>query len=60
MHIFMDLYLELAPPVYTRPADYAGLKVPEVLQSGHFAKIEEWRNEQALKLTQERRPDLLE
>mgnify|MGYP001584915949 FL=1 len=50
----------LAPPVYTRPADYAGLKVPEVLQSGHFAKIEEWRNEQALKLTQERRPDLLE
>ena len=49
----------LAPPVYTRPADYNGLKVPEVLQSGHFAKIEEWREEQALKITQERRPDLL-
>ncbi len=49
----------LAPPVYTRPADYNGLKVPEVLQSGHFAKIEEWREEQALKITQKRRPDLL-
>ncbi|MBT8327126.1 MAG: tRNA (guanosine(37)-N1)-methyltransferase TrmD [Bacteroidia bacterium] len=49
----------LAPPVYTRPSDYKGLKVPDVLQSGHFAKIEEWRYEQALKLTKERRPDLL-
>ena len=50
----------LAPPVYTRPADYKGLKVPEVLQSGHFAKIAEWRENQALKITEERRPDLLE
>ena len=49
----------LAPPVYTRPAEYNGWKVPDVLQSGHFAKIEEWRQEQALKITQERRPDLL-
>jgi tRNA (guanine37-N1)-methyltransferase len=50
----------LAPPVYTRPADYKGWKVPEILQSGHFAKIEEWRYNQALKITQERRPDLLD
>ncbi|TAD99845.1 MAG: tRNA (guanosine(37)-N1)-methyltransferase TrmD [Bacteroidetes bacterium] len=50
----------LAPPVYTRPADYEGLKVPEILLSGHLAKVEEWRHEQALKHTQERRPDLLE
>lgn len=49
----------LAPPVYTRPAEYNGWKVPDVLQSGHFAKIEEWREQQALKITQERRPDLL-
>ena len=50
----------LAPPVYTRPADYKGLKVPEVLQSGHFGKIAEWREEQAIKITEERRPDLLD
>ena len=50
----------LAPPVYTRPADFRGMKVPEVLQSGHFANIEKWREEQALKITKERRPDLLE
>ncbi len=50
----------LAPPVYTRPAEYRGMKVPDVLQSGHFAKIEAWRDEQALKITQERRPDLLD
>ncbi len=49
----------LAPPVYTRPADYKGLKVPEILLSGNFPKIEKWREEQALKRTQERRPDLL-
>ncbi len=49
----------LAPPVYTRPADFRGNGVPEVLLSGHFAKIEAWRDEQALKRTQERRPDLL-
>jgi tRNA (guanine37-N1)-methyltransferase len=50
----------LAPPIYTRPADYKGLKVPDILLSGHTAKIEEWREEQALKRTEERRPDLLE
>ncbi|MBL7473701.1 tRNA (guanosine(37)-N1)-methyltransferase TrmD [Robertkochia sediminum] len=50
----------LAPPVYTRPANYKGLEVPEVLLSGNFARIEAWREEQALKRTQERRPDLLE
>ncbi|MEO0044736.1 MAG: hypothetical protein RL329_4185 [Bacteroidota bacterium] len=49
----------LAPPVYTRPADYNGWKVPEVLMSGHEARIEEWRFEQSLQRTQERRPDLL-
>lgn len=49
----------LAPPVYTRPAEFQGWKVPEVLLSGHAKKIEEWRDAQALKRTQERRPDLL-
>ncbi|WAC09481.1 tRNA (guanosine(37)-N1)-methyltransferase TrmD [Dyadobacter pollutisoli] len=49
----------LAPPVYTRPADYEGSKVPDILMSGHEAKIEEWRYEQSLKRTRERRPDLL-
>ena len=49
----------LAPPVYTRPAEYKGWKVPEVLTSGHEAKIEAWRNEEALKRTENRRPDLL-
>ncbi|MEP0984844.1 tRNA (guanosine(37)-N1)-methyltransferase TrmD [Ekhidna sp.] len=49
----------LAPPVYTRPAEYKGWKIPEILTSGHEAKIEAWRNEQALKRTEERRPDLL-
>lgn len=49
----------LAPPVYTRPADFKGWKVPEILLSGDFPKIEAWRNEQALKRTEERRPDLL-
>ncbi len=39
----------LAPPVYTRPAEYKGVKVPEILRSGNFSKIEEWRHEQALK-----------
>jgi tRNA (guanine37-N1)-methyltransferase len=50
----------LAPPVYTRPAEFEGMKVPEILLSGHEAKIEEWRLEQALKRTKERRPDLLD
>jgi tRNA (guanine37-N1)-methyltransferase len=48
----------LSPPVYTRPADFKGLKVPEILTSGNFAKIEDWRTEQAIKRTKERRPDL--
>lgn len=50
----------LAPPVYTRPEEFRGWKVPGVLLSGHSRKIEDWRYEQALKRTQERRPDLLE
>ena len=50
----------LSPPVYTRPAEFKGLKVPDVLLSGNDAKIEEWRYEQALKRTQSRRPDLFE
>ncbi len=49
----------LAPPVYTRPEDYKGTKVPSILLSGDSKKIEDWRNEQALKRTQEKRPDLL-
>lgn len=49
----------LSPPVYTRPSEYDGIKVPEVLLSGNFPKIEEWRQEQAFKRTQEIRPDLL-
>lgn len=49
----------LAPPVYTRPADYKGWKVPEILTSGNFPKIEKWREDQAYKRTLERRPDLL-
>ena len=49
----------LAPPVYTRPANYDGLKVPEVLLSGNFPKIDEWRHEEALKRTKHIRPDLL-
>ncbi|MEX1188635.1 MAG: tRNA (guanosine(37)-N1)-methyltransferase TrmD [Bacteroidia bacterium] len=49
----------LAPPVFTRPAEYRGWKVPDVLLSGHSGKIEQWRHEQSLKRTKERRPDLL-
>ena len=49
----------LAPPVYTRPADYNGWKVPEVLLSGHQRKIEEWRLAQAQERTARLRPDLL-
>ncbi len=48
----------LAPPVYTRPAEWRGMEVPPILLSGHPAKIEEWRHEQALERTQTRRPDL--
>ncbi len=50
----------LAPPVYTRPADYKGWKVPDILLSGHNQHIEEWRHEQSLERTKKRRPDLLE
>lgn len=49
----------LSPPIYTRPEEYKGLKVPEILLSGNFGKIEEWKHEEALKITRERRPDLL-
>ena len=49
----------LAPPIYTRPADYNGWKVPEILLSGHEAKISEWRHEQSLERTARLRPDLL-
>lgn len=50
----------LAPPIYTRPAEYKGWKVPEILTSGNTAKIDEWREDEALKRTEERRPDLLD
>lgn len=49
----------LAPPVYTRPAEYKGWAVPEILLSGHAANIEKWRHEQSLERTKLRRPDLL-
>ncbi len=49
----------LAPPVYTRPADYKGWKVPDILLSGHQAKIEQWRHDQAVERTRQLRPDLL-
>ena len=47
-------------PQYTRPAEYRGLKVPDILLNGNHAEIKKWREEQALKITKERRPDLLE
>jgi len=50
----------LAPPVYTRPEEFRGMKVPEILLSGNHKLIEEWRMEESLKRTKERRPDLLE
>lgn len=50
----------LAPPVYTRPAEFKGWKVPDILLSGHPEKIDAWRYEQALERTRQRRPDLLE
>ena len=50
----------LAPPVYTRPAEWRGNTVPDVLLSGHAKKIEDWRHEEALKRTQKLRPDLLD
>ena len=50
----------LAHPVYTRPEEYEGHKVPDILLSGHSTKIEEWRYEQSVKRTKERRPDLMD
>jgi tRNA (guanine37-N1)-methyltransferase len=50
----------LSPPVYTRPPEFMGLRVPEVLLSGNFELIEQYREEQALQRTKDRRPDLLE
>lgn len=50
----------LAPPVYTRPADYNGWKVPDILLSGNDGAIEEWRDQQAMNRTKQRRPDMLE
>ena len=49
----------LSGPIYTRPADYKGWKVPSVLTSGHFAKIDKWREDSAYEHTKNRRPDLL-
>ena len=49
----------LAPPVYTRPAEFEGWQVPEILLSGHEAKISDWRTDQSLERTRQRRPDLL-
>ena len=49
----------LAPPVYTRPADFRGMKVPDILLSGNTPEVEKWRHEESLKRTKERRPDLL-
>jgi tRNA (guanine37-N1)-methyltransferase len=50
----------LAPPVYTRPSDFRGMKVPDVLLSGDPKKVEAWRHDEALNRTRERRPDLLD
>jgi tRNA (guanine37-N1)-methyltransferase len=50
----------LSPPIYTRPEVYKGLEVPKILLSGNFAKIEEWRHDEAVRITKEKRPDLLE
>jgi len=50
----------LSPPIYTRPAEYKGWKVPDVLLSGNFANIEKWREDMAYEHTKTRRPDLLE
>ena len=49
----------LSPPIYTRPAEYKGLAVPEILLSGNSKKIEEWQHDQAVKITLEKRPDIL-
>ncbi|MFV0236999.1 MAG: tRNA (guanosine(37)-N1)-methyltransferase TrmD [Flavobacteriales bacterium] len=49
----------LAPPIYTRPSNYKGYEVPEILLSGNFPKIDEWREQKAIERTKKRRPDLL-
>jgi tRNA (guanine37-N1)-methyltransferase len=49
----------IAPPVYTRPQEYNGWKVPDILLSGHTANIDKWRHEESLKRTKERRPDIM-
>lgn len=49
----------LSPPIFTRPEVYKGLEVPKILLSGNFPKIEEWRHDEAVRITQEKRPDLL-
>lgn len=60
-HIYDSFHNHLLDyPVYTKPADFRGMKVPEVLLSGHHQKIDEWRLEEQMKRTKERRPDLLE
>jgi len=50
----------LAPPVYTRPAEYKGWKVPDILLSGHQAKVDEWNHQQSVERTKRLRPDLLD
>ena len=50
----------LSPPIYTRPADYKGLMVPDILLSGNLHKIQDWLHDESVKITQEKRPDLLE
>lgn len=50
----------LSPPIYTRPEVYKGLEVPKILLSGNFGKIEEWRHDEAVRITKEKRPDLLQ
>ncbi|MEG0928566.1 tRNA (guanosine(37)-N1)-methyltransferase TrmD [Chryseobacterium sp.] len=49
----------LSPPIYTRPESYKGLDVPKILLSGNWGKIEEWRHDEAVRITKEKRPDLL-
>lgn len=49
----------LSPPIYTRPENYKGLVVPKILLSGNFKQIEEWRHDEAVRITKEKRPDLL-
>ena len=50
----------LSPPVYTRPPEYRGWNVPDVLLSGNFPEIEKWREQKAIERTEKRRPDLLD